>query len=84
MKPGTIIRLSDGSEGTVVYHGLDGYGIQWDRIKVDADMIRMGNPFGRPPRNYPFFPEAMLRESYPGADVPCVGDDYEIVQEPQP
>ena len=25
--------------GTVIYHGLDGYGIKWGRMRVDADAI---------------------------------------------
>jgi len=27
MKPGTVIRLQDGRIATIVYNGLDGYGI---------------------------------------------------------
>ena len=80
MKPGTIVRLPDGREGTVVYHGLDGYGIVWGRIAVDVDAVLSVTPlFHREkPAGVPE-PEAMLREPYEGADLPCGGDDYEVV-----
>lgn len=65
MKPGTIVRLPDGREGTTVYHFLDGYGIVWGRRLID-------------PENLPE-PEAMLREQYPSAGYPCVGEKYEVV-----
>ncbi len=78
MKPGTVVELPDGRRGTVVYHGLDGYGIMWGEIEVDAEKILSGNPLmddGSPP-NAEWEPEAMLREPYPSADVECVGSDY--------
>lgn len=37
MKPGTIVKLPDGREATVVYHSLCGYGIVWGRQPVDED-----------------------------------------------
>lgn len=74
MKPGTIVRLPDGREGTVVYHHLDGYGIRWGRIQVDADALN------RFQASDDFAPEAMLRAPYPSADVECVGEDYEVVE----
>ncbi len=81
MKPGTIIELPDGRRGTVVYHGLDGYGIQWGEVDVDADAILAGAPlFERAPLNWKWEPEAMLRESHPSAGVECVGDNYMIVK----
>jgi len=82
MKPGTIVRLPDGREGTVVYHGLDGYGIRWGRVGIDSDKILQANPlFGDKPVDYEYEPEAMLREDYPSADVPCVGEKYEVIRE---
>jgi hypothetical protein len=33
------------------------------------------------PDGYAWFPDAMLRELYPGADLPCVGEEFEIVEE---
>ena len=84
MKAGTIVRLPDGREGTVVYHGLDGYGIRWGRIAVTLDDIteaaKGANPlFGKAPAEYPYSAEAMLREPYPSAELECVGSDYERV-----
>lgn len=64
MKQGTVVRLPDGREGTVVYHNLDGYGVRWGRV----DSAEWSQP-----------PEAMLRESYPSADCECVGREYERV-----
>jgi hypothetical protein len=65
MKPGTIVRLPDGREGTTVYHGLDGYGIKWGAHIVDEE-------------NLPE-PDAMLRDPYPSADYECVGSKYIVV-----
>ena len=86
MKPGTFVRLPDGREGTVVYSGLDGYGIVWGRQDVDVAAIRASCPLFTDPdyANSPppgvLEPEAMLRAPYPHARLPCVGDDYEIVE----
>ena len=78
MKPGTLIRLPDGREGTVVYHGLDGYGIKWGRVRVDVDAILRTQPlFGTAPENWAWSPDAMLRDPYPGATVECVGTEYD-------
>jgi hypothetical protein len=67
MQPNTIIQLPDGREGTVVYHHLDGYGIVWGQQ----------GPFNED--NLPA-PEAMLREPYPSASLPCVGKHYVILE----
>ena len=78
MKPGTFVRLPDGREGTVVYHGLDGYGIKWGRIRVDGKAILDTQPlFGKAPANWPWHAEAMLREPYPSATLECDGEEYE-------
>lgn len=66
MTCGTIVRLPDGREGTVVYHQLDGYGIIWGRHVVTEDDLPE--------------PEAMLRDAYPSAHVECVGSEYEVVE----
>ncbi len=87
MKPGTIIRLPDGREGTVVYHGLDGYGVRFGRIEVNVDAILsnsngcvlVGVEGAEPPEDWPWFPEAMLRDAYPGVVLPCVGEEYEVL-----
>lgn len=83
MKPGTIVRLPDGREGTVVYHGLDGYGIRWGRVAVDEGTILRGdgNTTMRDcPPDYPetLLPEAMLR-NFPHPTLPCVGTEFTVV-----
>lgn len=88
MKCGTIVRLPDGREGTVVYHNLDGYGIKWGRHAVTDDDIGGGNWLagihdgGGAPDAFPWFPDAMLKKPNPYATLECVGDDYEIVSFP--
>ena len=81
MRPGVIVRLPDGSEGTTVYNGLDGVGIKWGRHHVTmADIRGSGGLFREDiPKDYPWRPDAMLREPYPGADLPCVGSGFTIV-----
>ncbi len=81
MKAGTIIRLPDGRYGTVVYNGLDGVGIKWGRYKVTMDdLFGSGGMLNEtPPTGYKWKAEAMLRVPYKGAEKPCVGEDYEIV-----
>ena len=89
MKPGTIVKLRDGAVGTVVYHGLDGYGIRWGRIVLspaDRALIALGGLFGEPSELLAdkqgaleeLMPEAMLRRPYPSATLPCVGEKYSI------
>ena len=36
MKAGTIVKLSDGRIGTVVYNSLDGVGIKWGEYNITA------------------------------------------------
>lgn len=87
MKFGTTIRLSDGREATVVYHGLDGYGVVWgihSFTKEQTESALCANTlFGSKPKDYPVpVIEAMLRAPYPSSDVECVGGGYEVVEEP--
>jgi hypothetical protein len=81
MKPGTIVRLPDGREGTVVYNGLIGYGIVWGRVSVDVDAVLGSCPLfdGPSAQNVPE-PEALLRKPWDGAELECVGDDYEVIE----
>ncbi len=90
MKAGTIIRLPDGREGTVVYNGLDGYGIKWGHHDVSMrdmegsdgnTMNFLGGNSIEPPQGYQLFPDAMLRDPYPSASLPCVGEEFEVVAE---
>lgn len=78
-KIGTIIELPDGRRGTTVYNGLDGIGIKWGEWNIPENEIK-GNG-GCPWPNYKWFPDAMLREPYPNADLPCVGEKFEIIKE---
>jgi len=85
MKAGTIVRLEDGREGTVVYHGLDGYGIRFGRHVVDAEMLLAANAMTEATGDdREWLPEAMLREKsewsaklWPGME--CVGEEYEVL-----
>lgn len=64
MKPGTLVRLEDGREATVVYHGLDGYGVQFGRKTVDVNAIKAGcgSVVGPPPPDpYDWLPEYILK-----------------------
>jgi hypothetical protein len=67
MKAGTIVMVGS-STATVVYHGLDGYGIAWGIHLLPPDQS--------------FWPraEAMLRDPYPQADLPCVGEEYTVLK----
>jgi hypothetical protein len=86
MKAGTIVRLPDGREGTFVYNGLDGRGIKWGRHVIPPEGI--GGDSGlfrnspKPPPDFDLFPDAMLREPYPTAELPCVGEEFEIMEIP--
>ncbi len=74
---GSHVTLPDGRVGTVVYNGLDGIGIKWGRHDVTLRDVA-GGLFEEPPTGYPWFPDAMLRDDYPGAELPCVGTEYEV------
>ena len=82
MKAGTIIELPDGRTGTVVYNSLDGVGIKWGKHNVTIKNIQgCGNLFNneKVADDYDLYPDAMLRESYPGADLECVGGEFKII-----
>jgi hypothetical protein len=86
MKAGTIVKLSDGRIGTVVYNSLDGVGIKWGEYNITAaDIVGHGGLFSNDtaPDDYKWFPDAMLRDNYPAASLSCVGEDYEIVRVPE-
>ena len=73
MKAGTVIRLSDGREATVVYHGLDGYGAKLGRhlLPDNFQEVSAGAMFHDAPEGYELFPDVMLE-----------GVDFEIVESP--
>lgn len=86
MKAGTLIRMADGRLGRVVYNGLDGVGIKWGDGPVDIETIMRGDSglFEHSPHDeelQKWQPEAMLRDPYSTAQLPCVGTDYEVVGE---
>ncbi len=83
MRAGTIVRLADGREGTVVFNGLCGVGIKWGRYDVtEEDFAGTFGDLFAPSKNivkWPWYPDAYLRDPFPGADHECVGEDYEVV-----
>lgn len=89
MKLGIHIKMGDGRVGTVVYNGLDGVGIKWGRHNPSPNEFigTSGNTVALAPDSlagdpdWSWQPDAMLREPYPGADFPCVGDDWEILRD---
>lgn len=53
-------------------------------MSIDVQEILKGDgntTISNPPENFKFYPEAMLREPYKNADIPCVGIDFKIVKE---
>ena len=84
MRMGVVVRLPDGRIGTVVYNGLDGVGIKWGSYSITTEDIKgHGGLFSEPPlKDYKWFPDAMLRDDYLYADLPCVGGDFEIIATP--
>ena len=85
MKPGTIVKMADGRRGTVVYHGLDGYGIKWGVYNItEKDILGHGGLLDEDiPGNYPYTPDAMLRDpfKYGDKELEYVGEDYTIIRE---
>lgn len=89
MKLGTQIRLLDGRVGTVVYNSLIGVGIKWglyDPNPADFEGTTGNTVNDRVPEDWPWEPEALLRDPWDGCERvgftrdQCVGTDYEIVR----
>jgi hypothetical protein len=87
MKLGTIVRLKDGREATVVYNSLIGYGVRIGRIELTSEMIEAiyagdGNTVknGNPSGMLDIEPEALLRDPWGGEPMPCVGASYEVIE----
>lgn len=84
---GKVVKLPDGRVGTVVYSGLDGFGIKWgvhDPPESDFEgtfggVVPCSSDCKYTDETWPWAPDAMLRKPYPSATFECVGDDYEIV-----
>ena len=88
MRAGTIVVLPDGRVGTVVYHGLDGYGIAWGRhVWTEEDTKKASNAFnlsGQPSKDYDLpKADALLRDPWPGCSdgMEYVGNEYELEEE---
>ena len=84
MRLGTQIEMSDGRVGTCVYNGLDGEGVRWGLWDPDPTDFEdtTGGTISDPPKpaDWPWRPEAMLRDHFPGADLPCVGRDFVVLR----
>lgn len=88
MRLGTQVEMADGRVGTCVYNGLDGEGIKWGLHDPDpADfegttggLYRLGIAEEIKPNDWPWRPDAMLRDPYPGSWLPCVGSDYVLLR----
>lgn len=60
---GAVLHFDDGDIATVVYHGLDGYGIKYGDHSHRRKDILSGCPlFGEEPEGWDLRPEAMLHE----------------------
>lgn len=85
---GSIVRLPDGRIATTVYNGLDGIGIKWGRHEPPAEefdgtsggTVACADDSPARASDWPWKPDAMLRDPYPGAVIPCVGAQYELVE----
>lgn len=82
-KIGQHIRLPDGREATTVYNGLDGVGIKWGIHYPSMDDFTNDPMFGKPPDDFKWFPEAMLRDKglEQLLEMECVGEDYTFLEQ---
>lgn len=86
-KLGSLVRLPDGRIGTTVYNGLDGIGIKFGRHEprpedfkgTSGNCVAVADDSPARAVDWPWVPDAMLRDPYPSADLPCVGEDYELL-----
>jgi len=85
-KLGTLIKLSDGRVGRIVYNGLDGQGINLSRIPLsqeDKERLLNSCPLfdGLKQENWPehLFPKVMLREKY-NTSLECF-NDFSVISE---
>jgi len=81
------IRLPDGREATVCYHGLDGDGIKFglhdiplEDLEDTCPVFKQELPPEHPARNWT--PDAILREKdyQKYCSLPCVGIEFEIIR----
>jgi len=82
-KLGTIVRLPDGREGTVVFNGLMGVGVKWGRHDPpesdfdDTDGNTCQSGADGLPHDWPWEPDALLRD--PNIKRPGVLDGWDCV-----
>jgi hypothetical protein len=88
---GTIVQVRGGRIGTVVYKGFDGYGVAWGEIPLtEADRAAAEKIEGHrlPPVEPGRFPipgaDALLREHFPGAGMPCAGQACRVIRQQFP
>ena len=87
MKLGTHIAMVDGREGTIVYNGLDGVGVKWglhdpkmeDFQGTSGGCVPVARDSPAIASDWPWKPDAMLRDDYPRAGLPCVGSDFVVI-----
>lgn len=83
---GSQVRLPDGRCGTVVYNSLVGVGIKFglhDPDLADFEYTDGNTRYSGAPDDWPWEPEALLRDPWPGADkyeLECVGEEYDIIR----
>lgn len=83
LKPGTVIQLADGRIGTICWSFLDGQGGVWGRRDFSDIPSAMDDRW--PPPEFMLREkavEASLRRGPHRSDVECVGQDYEVLDEP--
>ena len=83
MKLNTIIRFTDGREGTICWHHLDGDGGVWGRHVFEMPDGGFGDNLPAPEfmcREKEIEANPCFRQHHPTAE--CVGYDYEIVESP--
>lgn len=77
---GQLVRVPDGRVGTVVYYGLDGVGVKWGVHRPDpADFDgTYGDtvPPSRDVTDWPWSPDAMLRDPYEHPEWQTPGLEY--------
>lgn len=85
---GTIVQVRGGRIGTVVYKGFDGYGVAWGEIpltEADRAMAEAIDGHRMPPVAPGTFPipgaEALLRDYFPGATMPCAGAACRVLRQ---
>mgnify|MGYP005999682713 CR=1 FL=1 len=90
MKLGTQILLPDGQEATVIYSSLVGVGVKFglhDPKPEDFSATSGGFRDDEPPEDWEWFPDALLRDPWPGCESAgfkaeqCIGEGFEVIRE---